>query len=111
MFKDFEDYVIGAAAVYGLILVGKAAKDAYIEIKTTQEESGIEYIQLAGDRWSHVINKLNECNASKTAKMAAYEHCYMLLNRHIEFYCVNVEAKAKAHKFNDTYYQDLMKIW
>lgn len=111
MFNEFEDYVLGAAAIYGAVLAGIAIHKEYEDYAKAKAEDGIEYIRLAGDRWKHVLDKINAANVKPAVRLEAFEHCHMLLNRHIEFNCLNEVAKKKAHAFNDSYYYDLVKIW
>lgn len=111
MFKEFEDYVIAAAALYGAVIVGKEAVKAYEEISEIKAESPNEWNAYTLDRYTMVSEKLDQLNATSAARAEAFEHTHMLLDRHIAFYATNAVAREKALAFNDRYFKDLKFIW
>lgn len=111
MFKEFEDYVVAAAALYCAVVVGKEAVKAYEELAEIKAESSSEWDKLTLDRYKMVSDKLDQHRATPMARIEAFEHAHMLLEKHIAFYAVNAVAREKALAFNDRHFKDLKFLW
>lgn len=111
MFKDFEDYVIAAAAVYFVVVVGNEIKKGLNEVDQMKRESSNEWDTWTLDRYTEVGHRLNKLNASHKARIEAFEHCHMLIEKQIAFYETNYVARDKALAFNNEHCTSLCNIW
>lgn len=103
MFKEWEDYIIAAAVVYGAVVVGAAAYETHKATSRMDRESSSNWDTWTNSRYKEVTTRLNVCNASLDAMREAYKHCHMLINRHIAFYENNPVAREAALAYNDRY--------
>lgn len=107
MFKEFEDYVLAAAALYVGVVVGSAiykeVSTAIDELITIKEESSADWDKWTLERYTHLSKKLDETNASGPARLEAHEHAAMLIEKHLAFYVINPAAREKALAFNQRY--------
>lgn len=110
MFKSNNLFDL-AVVVIGVVIATKVCADLHAEVQQEKEESGATFIKMIEDRWSYVTDKLTAANPPAKMRNEIIEYCYMLLNRHVEFYCTNQKAKTKAHEINDRYYRQFSNIW
>lgn len=111
MFKYFEDYVVAGAAVYGLVKVIKAGYKAHKDIQEIRASSSNEWDALTNKRYRHVGEKLSELDGNPKARCEAFKHCHMLIEKEIEFYERNAEARTKALEFNNQCLNDMLGVW
>lgn len=111
MFKEWEDYVLAAAAIVCLVAVGKEVKKSYDEMVETKAANPAKWMARCNEAYKDVSDKLSAVGASPKARCEAYAYAREMLEKEIMFYEQHKVCRDLAIAYNNKTAKGFIDIW